>query len=369
MKDLSYLCFHFQRRSHKYAKLNIENTMHLQEAKTNYYKTIYLQYAPILIRFAQKFVSPFLAEDIVHDVFLNRWHKQDFLLPENDLKRILYIAVRNACIDSLRRSALEQEVMNKRFTQLKLDELDFFEAADELFMRNDLLDVLMKKIDQLPERGQAIFRMAYMEGMKAAEIANQLNLSVRTVENQLYRSLTHLRRESNHLFLYLLLFFSLQETPTASSNAQQSRDESSKSKDEGFQSRDESSKSRDDGSKSRDDGSKSRDDGSKSRDDGSKSRDDGSKSRDDGSKSRDGGSKSRDDGSKSRDDGSKSRDESSKSRDEGSKSRDESSKSRDDGSKSRDDGSKSRDDGSKSRDETQSRDESSPFPEYLFQRM
>jgi RNA polymerase sigma-70 factor (ECF subfamily) len=181
--------------------------MHLQEAKASYYKTIYLQYAPTLIRFAQKFVSPFLAEDIVHDVFLNRWHKQDFLLPENDLKRILYIAVRNACIDSLRKSTLEQEVIDKQFTQLKLDELDFFEAADELFMRNDLLDILMKKIDKLPERGQAIFCMAYVEGMKAAEIANQLNLSVRTVENQLYRSLIHLRRESNHLFFYFLLFF------------------------------------------------------------------------------------------------------------------------------------------------------------------
>jgi RNA polymerase sigma-70 factor (ECF subfamily) len=181
--------------------------MHLQEAKADYYKTVYLQYAPMLIRFAKKFVSPFLAEDIVHDVFLNRWHKQDFLLPENDLKRILYIAVRNACIDSLRKSSLEQEVKDNRLIQLKLDELDFFEAADELFMRNDLLDILMKKIDRLPERGRAIFRMAYVEGMKAAEIAGRLKLSVRTVENQIYRSLIHLRKESNRLFFCLLLLF------------------------------------------------------------------------------------------------------------------------------------------------------------------
>jgi RNA polymerase sigma-70 factor (ECF subfamily) len=159
----------------------------------------------MLIRFAGKFVSPFLAEDIVHDVFLNRWDKQDFRLPEDELKRVLYTSVRNACIDFLRRASLEQEIMDKQSAQLKLDELDYFEAADELFMRNDLLDVLMKKINELPVRGQEIFRMAYIEGLKAAEIAQQLNLSVRTVENQLYRSLNHLRKQTNRLLLYCLV--------------------------------------------------------------------------------------------------------------------------------------------------------------------
>lgn len=41
----------------------------------------------MLMRFAEKFVSGFFAEDIVHDVFLKLWDKQVFRLPENDLKR------------------------------------------------------------------------------------------------------------------------------------------------------------------------------------------------------------------------------------------------------------------------------------------
>lgn len=169
------------------------------------YQHIYTEYAPMLIRFAEKFVSGFFAEDMVHDVFLKLWDKQVFRLPENDLKRILYVSVRNACLDYLRRVNTEQEILDRRALQLKLDELDFFEASDELFMRKDLLDQLMKKVAELPERSQQIFRMSYLEGLKAAEIAERLDLSVRTVENLLYRSLLYLRRSCSNLFWLIFL--------------------------------------------------------------------------------------------------------------------------------------------------------------------
>ena len=177
--------------------------MEVKDQTTNCYQRIYLEYAPMLLRFAGKFVSGFFAEDIVHDVFLKLWDKQVFLLPDADLKRILYVAVRNACIDHLRRSNMEQEILDHRAVQLKLEELDYFESSDELFMRKDLLDLLMKKVAELPERNQEIFRLSYLKGMKAAEIADQLGLSVRTVENQLYRSLLYLRKHCSHLFFYL----------------------------------------------------------------------------------------------------------------------------------------------------------------------
>ena len=165
--------------------------MEVKDQTTNCYQRIYMEYAPMLLRFAGKFVSGFFAEDIVHDVFLKLWDKQVFLLPDDDLKRILFVAVRNACIDHLRRSNMEQEILDRRAVQLKLEELDYFESSDELFMRKDLLELLMKKVAELPERSQEIFRLSYLKGMKAAEIAEQLGLSVRTVENQLYRSLLY----------------------------------------------------------------------------------------------------------------------------------------------------------------------------------
>ena len=166
----------------------------------NNYQKLYMQYAPMLLRFAGKFISPFFAEDIVHDVFLKIWDKQVFLLSESEVKNILFVAVRNACID------LEQEFADKRAIQLKLDELSFYDGADELFMRKDLMAHVMAKINELPEKRREIFLLSYMEGLKAAEIAERLNLSTRTVENQLYRTLLFLRKELQTAFVYLFMF-------------------------------------------------------------------------------------------------------------------------------------------------------------------
>lgn len=169
------------------------------------YQRIYMEHAPMLLRFARKFVSDFFAEDIVHDVFLKLWDKQIFFLPDDDVRRILYVAVRNACLDYLRRQNMEQEILDHRAIQLQIEELDFFEASDELFMRKDLLNVLMAKVNELPERSQEIFRLSYFEGLKAAEIAERLDISVRTVENLLYRSLLALRKSCSHLFYFLFM--------------------------------------------------------------------------------------------------------------------------------------------------------------------
>ena len=50
------------------------------------YQKLYMQYAPMLLRFAGKFISPFFAEDIVHDVFLRIWDKQVFCYQNQRLK-------------------------------------------------------------------------------------------------------------------------------------------------------------------------------------------------------------------------------------------------------------------------------------------
>lgn len=138
--------------------------------------------------------------------FLEYGTNKCFCYQNQRLKNILFVAVRNACIDHLRRISLEQEFADKRAIQLKLDELSFYDGADELFMRKDLMAHVMAKINKLPEKRREIFLLSYMEGLKAAEIAERLNLSTRTVENQLYRTLLFLRKELQTAFVYLFMF-------------------------------------------------------------------------------------------------------------------------------------------------------------------
>lgn len=181
----------------------------IMEEEIRAYKHIYMEYAPQLVRFAEKFVSDFSAEDMVHDVFLRLWNKQLLRLPDEEVRRLLYVAVRHACVDYLRHAALEREVADTRAVELHLEELDYFEASDERFMRRDLLEQLLKRVDELPERSRLVFRLSYIEGMKAAEIAERLEVSVRTVENQLYRSLLYLRKHCSDLQWVLLVGYAL----------------------------------------------------------------------------------------------------------------------------------------------------------------
>uniref|UniRef100_F4C6E1 RNA polymerase, sigma-24 subunit, ECF subfamily n=1 Tax=Sphingobacterium sp. (strain 21) TaxID=743722 RepID=F4C6E1_SPHS2 len=174
-----------------------------------HYKVLYLKYAPMLLRFAQKFIDVHFVEDIVHDVFVRLWDKQIFRLPESEVKKILYTAVRNACIDHLRKLKLAKRFVDHHAIQLKLDELDFFKSSEGIFMQHDMMAIILKHIEELPEKKQQIFRMSYLQQMKANEIARDLNLSVRTVENQLYRTLLILRKKIPMAFIYLFVFFKI----------------------------------------------------------------------------------------------------------------------------------------------------------------
>ena len=170
--------------------------------ENNHYHHIYVEHAPALICFARKFVFLY-AEDLVHDVFLKIWGTAIFDLPEKDIKKVLFASVRNACIDHIRRISLETKTANEKKLRLQMEELVFAENMEELFMQKDIMAMVKKKIEELPEKSREIFLKTYLEGLKASEVAEQLNISVRTVENQLYRALIYLRHKCAHLFVFL----------------------------------------------------------------------------------------------------------------------------------------------------------------------
>lgn len=170
------------------------------------YKHIYIEYAPALVRFAKKFGSTEEAKDLVHDLFIKLWDKQIFFLPEDEVKRILYVSLRNLCINHIKKLA-SQKRLDPCIFQLQLEELHFYDSKEDKQLYENQIQIIMNKIEELPEQSKKIFKMSYIEGMKASEIATQLNISIRTVENHLYRSLTYLRKHCSKIYLYLFICF------------------------------------------------------------------------------------------------------------------------------------------------------------------
>ncbi len=131
------------------------------------------------------------AEDIVQDVFLTIWKKRNELVIDSNLKGYLYRAVSNSCLNYL-------QSYHKR--NVKSFE-EFGEQALGVYAPHDTMDydqlnhAVEKAIEKLPPRCKVIFVLSRMEGLKHQQIADALQVSVKTVENQMGIALVKLREE------------------------------------------------------------------------------------------------------------------------------------------------------------------------------
>ncbi len=135
------------------------------------------------------------AEDAVQDCFVRLLEQT--VKPQN-ARAWLYAAVRNRCIDILRR---RHPTIDDTSTAAYLDGLSDEEAQERSVNEAALWDI----IDQLPARQREVLLMAKRDGRTYAEIANQLGISVKTVEHLLSRAMKKLRGRKNSFFLTFLL--------------------------------------------------------------------------------------------------------------------------------------------------------------------
>lgn len=154
------------------------------------FEALYRFYFPKLSQFAYRFVqSTDLAEDIVHDVFLSLWKKKANLKPTKTLRAYLYQAVRNQAMNHLNRQ--NEDILY----DYSLVELISADTADdiELDEESTLQDKVIEAIQQLPDRGRQIYLLHREDGLTYKEIAKVLDISVKTVETHMSRSLAFLR--------------------------------------------------------------------------------------------------------------------------------------------------------------------------------
>ena len=176
------------------------------------FDSIYVNNFSRLFLFAKEYVLfDEEAENIVQDIFLMLWEKKDILRVDVSLTAYLFTLVKNKCIDFLRHRMVEQ-IYSENIQQEYNEELNVKLFALESFDHNfsseeDIETLLRNAIDKLPERCRLIFIKSRIEGKKYKEIAEELNLSVNTVEGQISIALKKLREElKDYLPLLLFLF-------------------------------------------------------------------------------------------------------------------------------------------------------------------
>ncbi len=147
------------------------------------------QFRP-LVAHAIKFVrDPEEAQEIVQDTFVRLWDKREEIQAETSLSAYLYTSVRNHCYNLSK----HQEVQNKFRDYVRHSSSEFEDEAND--REELLLDHMEEVVGSLPDQCQLIFRMNKFEGLKYQEIADSLDLSVKTIENQMGKALKIVREK------------------------------------------------------------------------------------------------------------------------------------------------------------------------------
>ncbi|MBI1306698.1 MAG: RNA polymerase sigma-70 factor [Bacteroidetes bacterium] len=154
------------------------------------FELVFRTYYAELCHFANKYLkSEAESEELVQDVFCRLWQKLDSISIQTSLKSYLYSSVRNASFNFLKHQLLIQQHA-ENYTKQN----DAFETDSQVEV-GELQSQIAAAISKLPDRCREVFMLSRQRGLKYREIADEMNISVKTVEVQMGKALSILRKE------------------------------------------------------------------------------------------------------------------------------------------------------------------------------
>lgn len=142
-----------------------------------------------------------IAEEVVQNLFLKFWEKRELLSIATSIKAYLYKCVYNDSLNYLKHENVKLKHQN--FTVYTMDTSS--EPASAKAELTELETKLRAALNELPEQCRTIFQLSRFEELKYKEIAEQLGLSIKTVENQMGKALKILRIKLVDFLILVLL--------------------------------------------------------------------------------------------------------------------------------------------------------------------
>lgn len=157
-----------------------------------------------LCNFAHQYVPDLdSARDITQKVFINLWEKKDQIDPDKSIRSYLFTSVRNRCLNHIR----DQKKYRSNVLDVEINDYEFgFEedhmAVEELRTRID------NALSTLSPKCREVFEMSRYKSMKYKDIAEELDVSVKTVEAHMSKALKTLKEGlEDYIFLLILIYF------------------------------------------------------------------------------------------------------------------------------------------------------------------
>ena len=173
----------------------------IQKGDEEAFSALFDTYYTLLCFFANKYLEDLdLSRSLVQQVFVDIWIKREKINVSHSVKSYLYNAVRNRCIDSLRKKIKTTEISD---LVKQSNQTPFYNMVEEA----ELNERINSSINELPEKCRKIFVLCRLNGMKYSEISWQLGISVKTVEMQMGIALKRIRKNlSDSQMINLLVF-------------------------------------------------------------------------------------------------------------------------------------------------------------------
>lgn len=161
----------------------------LKEGDEHAFKALFQKYYSAMCQFAYQFLKDSdMAEETVQELFVRLWEKRATLNIELSVNHYLFRSVRNQCLNQLQHQKIKQQYASRMLENAE-QETDW----QPFYLEMDLMERIEKSIDSMPPKRQEIFRLSREQGLKYKEIADKLNISIKTVEAQMGLALKYLR--------------------------------------------------------------------------------------------------------------------------------------------------------------------------------
>jgi RNA polymerase sigma-70 factor (family 1) len=173
----------------------------LYKLDANEYQILFKQYYESLCHYANMWMKDMdAAEEIVQNTFVKLWEKQATLNIETSLKSYLYKSVYHAALNEIKHQNVKNKYINMQSSEEPYNEMQSDSQVKILEQR------IEKALLNLPEQCRLIFQMSRFRQLKYREIADVLNISVKTVENQMGKALKIMRSNlADYLGIILII--------------------------------------------------------------------------------------------------------------------------------------------------------------------
>lgn len=184
-----------------------ELVLHLSNGDEKAFERLYFLFSEKIYHISRKMnLCHEDAEGVVQEVFLKIWKNRTKLDPELSINAYLIAIVRSLVIKKAKKDARFYAFQQYKIPLLQ--QITSASAEDEIIF-SEFSMLTQEIIEQLPPAQKKIFQLRYLENLSVAEISEQLNISKRTVENQIFRATSLVKEKLSKLKIIStgLLFF------------------------------------------------------------------------------------------------------------------------------------------------------------------